>query len=272
MRTCDLIVQLNNRNIVALEDISPDLELEWITRFLKPETFPLSSWEELAPDMTKNLTNHLRLMVSVADSENPCVSSLMIKELVWTRAISVEYESSDGWRTRYEITEDPICFVSEFGGSMYMKVLETEAGGQEHFVQPMSFNVKDDIVRNNHLWLMQDLFATSPQTNYVADLKFVISRWFGDNTDEPSHADTLSVNWGFNGVNAVLIFRDMCRKYRKPCDGEPSGGIVIIHYQQGLGAWMQDNLVEKDLRNLLSECTEFGEPRKETVWNGSIVI
>lgn len=283
MTTCDICIELNEKPVLACEDASPEIEKLWITRFSQPETFSLSQWEEELPQMKENITNYLRLTTSrvVDDTPQDIKVDTYVREIVWTRAKSVEYASSDGWKITYHITEDPICFVYEFGrvvqdpdsdskqyGRLMEHLVEKEGlGNGSHIVQPRGFILKKDSIRGSHMWLMQDIIATSPQTNYVADLKFTRLNF----TNSPGKI-VLDLNWGFNGANAVLIFREMCEKYRKPSLTELSGGVVVIHLCTGIGAWMQDNLRAEEIVSLSSKVFDHGEPVKEDLWNGSIVI
>lgn len=273
---------MNHNSMVAIVKLNGDICIEhcgicgeeiseWVSRFNEPSGFPLVCWENIISRLKKGTTNILHLhILQLTDTGTRIVFS---KQIIWTRATSVQYESSNGWKTSYKITEDPICFVREFdnfaeedptclanvfvGKYNYSRLLSTN--GVSHTVQDYRFDLKRDAVRINHIWLMQTVQSTpSVQTNFIADITI-------DSTP-------VNINWGFNGANAVMLFRKMCKQYRKTCKLEPSGGVVVIHFCKSIGAWMQDNLSLDELHPLIQNEVTMNNPKEVNIWSGSIVI
>lgn len=115
---------------------------------------------------------------------------------IWTRAKSVNYDSTDGWFNNYKITDLPICIAAEDPG------------------KPFSV-----IGSPSNDWLYKDInHLTGLQFDYLAEIKL-----------------EKEINWGFNGVNALMLFKEKCEEYTTM--NQRGDEYVLIKYNPEIGYW-----------------------------------
>ena len=121
---------------------------------------------------------------------------------IWTWANSVHYESADRYnKLVYHITDDPIRI--DYGQLPCRYTTDR-------------FSVKGSPSGN---WLFRDInHMTGYQTDYVAEITF-----------------GSEMNWGFNGANAVLIFRELCDRFTNVTKNGRT--YVGMKYYPGVGYW-----------------------------------
>lgn len=124
----------------------------------------------------------------------------MLRHSIWAWFKSTKYQSKDGWTTEYEVTEMPICISTYVPHPSYV---------------PKSLKA----IREFEHWLYKDINKPdNTQLDYVAQITI-------DKT----------IDWGINGLNALLIFKQLCDDYEV---ANPHGGnFVLINYNPYIGYW-----------------------------------
>ena len=129
---------------------------------------------------------------------------------LWTRAKTIAYQADDGWFSdRYPITDLPISIIAD--------------------APDRPFAVKGSPSTD---WLYNDInHFTGLQVDYLAELKI---------TDQ--------VHWGFNGFNAVMLFKQKCDEYTSI--NKLGEEFVEMKYNPDIGYWfgeIKEETIDSDI-------------------------
>lgn len=190
-------------------------ELSLATDMIKEYKYAtLEYYEKTFPDDAKNkayvaVDVFVSLYVCDGDHEKSHTVVTSLPQRIWTRCQKLLNETTDGYVHTIPVTETPIMIQFESFPDFFVPV-------------------GDDPIR---LWLFTDInHMTNTQIDYCAEIKI-----------------KESINWGFNGINAVLLFRQQCEKYTQVMmnpDGTPAGEFIQINYHPHIGYWFGTLLLE----------------------------
>lgn len=169
----------------------------------------LDDWEEEYPDVKHK--SYVTIRIDIGDT---------VYWKLWTRAKRLRYESTDGWGESYPVTDLPICIEAKTPDACIMR-FEDGSIFQVPFC-PRNTPSTD--------WLYKDInHFTGLQVDYVGEIKI------GE-----------TINWGLNGVNALLLFRRLCDE--NTCINMAGKEFVKLYSNPEIGYW-------------------FGELKPETVFS-----
>ena len=242
--TFDISLMTNGEILLLGTEICEAEMMRLYNQFTKEWT--IVQWEEKFPKMKENRTNHLVLSIynnQLGDEHR------VVKNRTWTWAKGSDYTSSDGWDASYEITKYPICFIEEFDDLAYGLLKDDQSVDWYafHFLRKKPYDALE----------LNLTFGSEIVTpfNRVATIKF---DWKGE------------VNYGFECVNGLLNFKEMCKKH---VTGEDEAHKYIpIHYNWMMGAWMEDQLRLSTLRKLIKDELKVGEDPCVKQLTGSMII
>lgn len=204
---------------------------EWIKRDLNEEkdfeTGPimekfldwvLDDWEEEYPDVKNK--SYVTIRIDIGNPDLFATNATQTYWKLWTRAKRLRYESTDGWGESYPVTDLPICIEAKTPEAC---ILRYEDGS----VFQIPFCPRNTPSTD---WLYKDInHFTGLQVDYVGEIKI------GE-----------TINWGLNGVNALLLFRRLCDE--NTCINMAGKEFVKLYSNPEIGYW-------------------FGELKPETVFS-----